>query len=403
MQHDDQPPTSSRPSLLSAEQQAEAERTLAARTAAPVAPPRSTAKRGKTAFMAAGAVAVLCAGATWWALEDAAQLAAVPVPQATAALTPQAARGPNDPEVSAAAILGENPPPASGLPPSGLPPSGLPPSGFSLKDMLSAPAPGGKGKRIDPDELSKLLEKTPATPVTLASASVEAARAASDAPASADKADAVDKAADKADKADAADKSDKPELAEKAGNELAVLKGAPKAKPNGTPNGGKVRRERIEKNEKAEKAEARLAAARSATAKSAQAKAAQKAPQLSAAKQKSAAQKSAAKPPSREQKAREVKLAATKKPQAKAAPKQASARPEKIDSDVALIAALVTHSQRERTAQETLARAFKECKTQAPAQAEKCKARLCAASAARDALCKNTAIVKTGPDGPLPN
>ena len=385
-QRDDQPPVSSRPSLLSAEQQAEVERTLAARTATPPVPARPS--RSKSAWLLAGAAAMVCAGAAWWMMEDARQPAVMPATQAISMTTVPGSNGkvPTEAEVSAAAILGENQPATV--------------SGFSLKDLLSAPAGTTRGGMADRDELSKLLEapSVAAATVTLANASVEKARPAGapqDKPEPVDEADKGDKGdkaespdkadkAEKADKADKAEKADQPDAADKAdkaGGDFAALKGP------------------------RNKGDARLAAAKNAGGKLAQAtpkqKGAQKVAQAGTARQKNNASKTAQKPLTREQKAREAKLAAAKKSPAKAAPKPA--RAETVDSDVALITALVTHSQRERKVQQSLARAFRECKTQAPAQAEKCKARVCSGQVQRDGICKASGLVKAGPVGAVPN
>ncbi|HEX8610954.1 MAG TPA: hypothetical protein VF800_06655 [Telluria sp.] len=182
MQHrDDQPaPASSRPSLLSSEQQAEAARASAeARKAADAAEQAtlraSQAKRSKAGWLAgSAAVATLCVGAgLWWAIDGgqssgADERAAVADVVASQAVTParqlepirhvepvkqgEAVKQlePAEPDVPAAAILDQ----------AAAPPVAAPGKGPSLKDMLNAPSePVPKSPE---EELSKLLASAPA-------------------------------------------------------------------------------------------------------------------------------------------------------------------------------------------------------------------------------------------------
>lgn len=179
MQHrDDQPPGSSRPSLLSTEQQAEADRLREKQRAEAAANEFTPVKRSKSGWIATGAVAlVLGAGAaTWIATDESKEMVVIPAPQpsavaalpvtvpaaaATASSVPAAAA---DSDVSVAAILNDTPP--------------APAKEQSLKDMLSAPAAPAKGAaKPDTDELSKLLESSgPDAPVKLAVKDAEPAK-----------------------------------------------------------------------------------------------------------------------------------------------------------------------------------------------------------------------------------
>lgn len=167
---DPRPPKGGRPSLLSAEQQAEADRhrilssldakPAAAKTAAPLPPSRNARLRWGAAGIG---VIALAAGALAWnsaETEDKPALAsaapskpiapaaasAVPASAAAAASVPAAA----EPEVSTAAIL--NDAPEAKLP--------------SMKEMLSAPPAAGKAAPADAGALAQALEQpSPAAPV----------------------------------------------------------------------------------------------------------------------------------------------------------------------------------------------------------------------------------------------
>ena len=161
MQHrDDQPPgsppTLTRPSLLSAEQQADAERLRAqtkpdakAETASDAAP----AARPRTLWYAgAGALVVLAAVGAWLALDagEPDTVIAAPVPATAPATvnvpaTPVASAPVADSDVSAAAILEDDTPIQKSV---------------SLTDLLSAPAPGENA--AEQDALNKLLDAAPA-------------------------------------------------------------------------------------------------------------------------------------------------------------------------------------------------------------------------------------------------
>lgn len=151
-QRDDRRLASGRPSLLSTEQQAEADRNriLSKLDGKPEA---KVASHGKAAWLAVGAAVVsLCAGAALWGAydtpADVAQAGAAPTePVQAPVVTAAPAAAPAEPEVSAAAILDE----VAGA-------AGT----ESLQDMLDAPAPA---KPAEQDELTQLLAAAPAAAV----------------------------------------------------------------------------------------------------------------------------------------------------------------------------------------------------------------------------------------------
>ena len=248
MQHrDDQPPVSSRPSLLSSEQQAEADR-LRAQTKPEFKPAAGASpRRGKGGWIAAGALVALCAGGAVWMAGDADKpvvsadhaaprnTAANPAAAgASATVTPTStgAAAAQDADVSVAAILNDTPAQKQ----------------ETLKEMLSAPDKGEGVKASDRDELNKLLEASPAKEKQAAKLAAKAGKG------------------DKADKSEKVNKADKADKADKA-SRLASA-------------GQKDKTDKVDKAEKAEKArELKLAArkkeaARLASAKGAPAKAA---------------------------------------------------------------------------------------------------------------------------------
>ena len=338
MQHrDDQPPVSSRPSLLSSEQQAEADRLRAQSKPEFTPASRPRAPRSKGGWIVGGAVIALCAsGALWFALEpdNKALVSAVPPAAALVAVPAAAATAPApashgavadavpEPDVSVAAILNDSPAPAQ--------------KQESLREMLSAPTRGepavaheagnersaetarASAKASDRDELNQLLE---ASPSALASTARKPAREAP------------------------------PKLAAKA---------AP-AKP-----------EKPEKHEKHEKAEKVFLAEKAEKARE----------QKLAAKKKEAAR---------------IAAANARKAQPKAAPAKA-APSAAMDDDVTLLAALVAHSHRDNAARAAALNKLKQCKALAADAAEQCRARLCAGSARNTAECKPPRIVKANAD-----
>lgn len=161
---DDRPSKGGRPSLLSSDQQAEAERqrilsTLDSKPAAPAAAAQAPAKRAggliKWGAVGVGVVAVIGGALAWMSNtpdEDSIPLAVVAAPVKPAA----AASAPAEAEVSTAAILEET---APTTPPAD---EKLP----SLKEMLTAPAKPKTGH----EELRQALERPQAKAPQLAQA-----------------------------------------------------------------------------------------------------------------------------------------------------------------------------------------------------------------------------------------
>ncbi|RFP17670.1 hypothetical protein D0T25_13020 [Duganella sp. BJB488] len=163
---DDRPSKGGRPSLLSSEQQAEAERqrilsTLDSKPTA-AAPAKAAGKRsGLLVWGAAGAGVLAVVGGTliWMSNtpdEDSLPPAVAAAPAATDAPVTAAPPGPAESDVSTAAILEE-------AAPSSRPADGKLPS---LKEMLTAPAKPASGR----DELKQALERPQAKPQHIAKA-----------------------------------------------------------------------------------------------------------------------------------------------------------------------------------------------------------------------------------------
>lgn len=333
MQHsDDRPPASGRPSLLSAEQQGEADRqrilsgleTKPSLTTAGAQKARS----GAVKWVAAGAaVLALTAGAGAWLVSEGekeivlagtAPLPATPAPAAPLASEPVPAGAQIGEEVSTAAILQDTPVMAEKAP---APAPGAAPS---------VPAPSApKGKPTD--ELKSLLEKglpAPAKrsappPLVLADAAPYAGAPVKAAPVAVPKAKAVKSAPAKP----------------------APVKAAPKpaAVPDENAQASNVQPKPVKKTVVA-KADPK-AKAKSAPAKK------------------------------------------------KEAPSKASA---KEDTDVALLAALVAHSKATQPKSASSAAAkLRQCKTLGSvADAEQCRTKLCAGSAKNEAECKPARVAK---------
>lgn len=301
-----------------------------------------TAKRGKGAWIAAGAAVVLCAGAAVWVAGNSdSNLAVISAPQPVAEAAPSVSTAAStaasnaatasasaviaaaDADVPVAAILDEAPAPAA--------------KQESLRDMLSAPAKAETAQAPDHDELSKLLESTPAAVKPAKAGVKEKKEAHKDDKQQREKAQKAQKA-EKAEKDDK--KDDRKDARASRGKETKLAEKSEKAE-----KAAKIKREQKEKAEKAH--EIRLA------------------------KKKEAA-----------------KLAAAKSTPAKtAAQKQA-------DDDVTLLAALVAHSHRDNAAHAAAKNKFKQCKTLAADAAEQCRARLCAAGAREEPECKPARLVK---------
>jgi hypothetical protein len=212
---DDRPTSGGRPSLLSAEQQAEADRhrilssldtkpgakAAAATSAASAAPAKGRNGLMVWGALGVGALAVVGGALAWMASTPADEASAIaaapaPAPAAVASAAPVAAAPPAEPEVSTAAILEDTAavsPPAEGKLPA-------------LKEMLEGPAKPASGH----DELKQALERPSAKAPAPALAHVDR------------------KPEHKADKAD---KAEKLKLAQKAAaKEKAVAKAKAEAK-----------------------------------------------------------------------------------------------------------------------------------------------------------------------------
>ncbi|QYF92754.1 hypothetical protein KY495_18785 [Massilia sp. PAMC28688] len=310
MQHsDDRPPASGRPSLLSAEQQGEAERQriLSGLDNKPslTTAGADKARSGALKWVAAGAaVLALTAGAGAWLVSEGekeivlagtAPLPATPPPAAALVSEPAPLTPPGE-EVSTAAILQDTP-------------------------VMAEPAPATPpALDKDGDELQSMLEQ-----------------GLPDAP----------KAA--------------------AGTPLVLADAPPYAGEKRAPG--------------PEKAVPAAKAAKPAADKS-------KPPASKAAVKKTATAKNDAK-------------ARSKNTAASAKKKPAPAKPApKIDSDEALLAALVAHSKATQPKRATgVAAKLKQCKTLGSvADAEQCRAKLCAGSARKEAECKSSRVAKAAGD-----
>lgn len=112
------------------------------------------------------------------------------------------------------------------------------------------------------------------------------------------------------------------------------------------------------------------------------------------------------------ERAREKRLASRERLEKKGAEKHPLARnvvakkaaPAEVDSDVALLAALVAHSKASQATTRTSApattpdaRKLRQCKAlSSVAEAEECRARLCAGSAKNSAVCKPASVAQAG-------
>lgn len=321
-QSNERPPASNRPSLLSAEQQAEVERKrqlnkpesskTEAGTAGPARPGGSARATGTSKFAWAGAgvaVVALCGAAALWVADGGPQLrvpaqtvaqASAPPPlKVDAKKAPLPPAAPGEVDVSTAAIL-EDAPAVAAAPAA---------REKSLKEILHTPS---EAATPAPDELSKLLAK-PVPPTPLPAAAKKATRRMVD--------------------------SASPDL------KLAALTPAntPAHMPAKRANHG-------EKDDKPSKAKARE-------------------------KDKD--------------KQHQLATAASRKKEShpKAAP---------MDSDEALLAALVAHSKAhpEKIRPGSTAAKLKQCARQSSANAAKCRERICDGSGKDDLECKGVRLAK---------
>lgn len=336
---DDRPPASGRPSLLSAEQQGEADRQriLAGLENKPslTTAGAQKARHGAVKWVAAGAaVLALTAGAGAWLVSEGekeivlagtAPLPATPAPAAPLASEP-VATGAIGEEVSTAAILQDTPVMAEKLPS---------PAPVAAAVAIPAPVSAARGKPTD--ELKSLLEKDLPAPVKRSPPPLVLADAAPyvGAPAKA--------SAPPAPKA----RPGKPAPAKPAPAKPPAVKATPKApaEPAEEPQVSNVKPNQVKKTVVA-KADAKAAAKADAKAK--------------------------------------AKPAPVKKKEAK------------VDNDVALLAALVAHSKATQPRHANSAAAkLRQCKTLGSvADAEQCRIKLCAGSAKNEAECKPPKVAK---------
>ena len=311
-QSDERPPASNRPSLLSAEQQAEVERKrqltkpdsskTEAGKAGPARPAGSTGSTGTNKFAWAGAgvaVVALCGAAALWVADSGPQLhvpaqtvaqASLPPPlKVDTKKAPVPPAAPGEADVSTAAIL-EDAPAVVAAPAA---------KEKSLKEILHTPS---EAATPAPDELSKLLGK-PVPPTPLPAAAKKAPKRMVE--------------------------SAKPEL------KLAAHTPSNRAKHG-------------EKEDKSSKAKAR-------------------------------------------DKDKQHQLATATNRKKEAHPKAAP-----MDSDEALLAALVAHSKAhpEKIRPGSTAARLKQCGKQSSANAAKCRERICDGSGKDDLECKGVRLAK---------